>query len=193
MMADETTRQISEYSRILSQLLSDVIEHNYLTEHANGILTKTQFTILKILSISGTYTGSEIADILHISRAAASKNIDKLVRTKYVKRKITMEDRRTMEISLTERGNSFVSDYEKVRLQKQHAALSNFSKEEKINFLELIREFVKNCVKQEKNIDLICLQCNGVIEESCTLESAEDRCRFYYKINKKHITIEEED
>jgi DNA-binding MarR family transcriptional regulator len=193
MGADETTRQISEYSRILSQLLCDVIEHNYLTEHANGVLTKTQFTILKILSISGTYTVSEIADILHISRAAASKNIDKLVRTKKVKRKITREDRRTMEISLTESGRLFVADYERVRLQKQDTALSKFSNKEKEKFLELIREYVKNSVSQEKNVDLICLQCNGVIEEGCSLASKEDICRFYYKINKKHITIEEED
>ena len=125
MGADETTRKISEYSRILSQLLCDVIEQNYLIEHAHGILTKTQFTILKILSISGTYTVSEIADILHISRAAASKNIDKLVRTRFVKRKITREDRRTMEISLTESGRTFVLGYEKVRLRKQHFRLKN--------------------------------------------------------------------
>lgn len=184
MTADETTRQIAEYSRILSQLLADVIEQNYLTENANGVLNKTQFSILKILSISGTYTVSELADILLISRAAASKNIDKLVHSKFVKRKTTRKDRRTVEISLTESGRDFVLDYEKLRLQKQNAALSKFSNHEKEKFLELIREYVGNCVKQEVNIDLICLQCNIKIEKGCSLAEDENRCRFYYRIVK---------
>lgn len=192
-MNSEITRQIAEYSRILSQLLYDVIENNYLSEHASGYLSKTQFTILKILSVSGPYTVSEIADILHISRAAASKNIEKLVRTKLVRRKIIREDRRTMEVSLAESGASFVNDYEKARIKKQQTALSHFSKDEKLKFLELLREYVKNCVQQEKNIDIICLQCNGIIKEDCSLTDEEDRCRSYFRINRKYTTIEEED
>jgi DNA-binding MarR family transcriptional regulator len=184
MGADETTRQISEYSRILSQLLADVIEQNYLTEYDNGVLNKTQFTILKILSISGTYTVSEIADILLISRAAASKNIDKLVNAKYVTRKTTPKDRRSMEISLIAKGSKFVSEYEKFRLEKQSVALSNFTNKEKEDFLNLIRKYVQNCVKQEVNIDLICLQCNIMIEKGCALSKGEERCRFYYRIVK---------
>ena len=151
METNETTRKIAEYTRILSQLLSEVIEHNYLAEYAPGMLSKTQFTILKILSISGPYTVSEIADILHISRAAASKNIEKLVRTKLVKRKSIQEDRRTMEVSLIASGQTIVAKYEKVRMKKQRKALAHFSESDKINFLNLLSEYVKNCVLQEKH------------------------------------------
>lgn len=182
MEINETTRQIAEYSRILSQLLSDVIEHNYLTETVSGLLSKTQFTILKILSVSGPYTVSEIADILHISRAAASKNIDKLVNSDFVIRKIIKEDRRTMEVSLSKKGKSLVDKYEKTRLHKQHIALTHFSDKDKQNFLQLLKEYVKNSVAQEKNIELICLQCNGVIGKDCSLMTDEDNCRLYYKV-----------
>jgi len=192
-LENNTTRQIAEYSRILSQLLCDIIEHNYLTEQGSGLLSKTQFAILKILSISGPYTVSEIADILHISRPAASKNVDKLVRSKMVKRKTTEEDRRTMDVSLTDKGNTFVQKYEKIRIDKQHTALSHFSDAEKLKFLQLMREYVKNCVSQEKDINLICLQCNGVIEEGCSLANGDDRCRSFFRINRKYTTIEEED
>ena len=89
-----------------------------------------------------------------------------------------------MEISLTDCGNKFVSEYEKIRLEKQQAALSNFSPQDKAKFLELIREYVKNCVMQETNIDLICLQCNIMIEKGCSLDNDEERCRLYYKIVK---------
>ncbi len=192
-MANQSTRQIAEYSRILSQLLSEVSEQNFLTEHTKGLLSKTQFTILKILSVSGHYTVSEIADILLISRAAASKNIEKLVQLKFVNRKITLEDRRAMEVTLTEKGRSIIEKYETVRFQKQDHALSPFSDDDKSRFLSLLREYVQNCMAQEKNIDLICLQCNGVIGDKCSLGSDRQRCRFYYKIRNKITTNEEED
>ena len=192
-MTEETTRQIAEYSRILSQLLSDVLEQNFLTEHAKGLLSKTQFTILKILSVSGHFKVSEIAHILNISCAAASKNIDKLVRINLVNRNITLEDRRAMEITLTDQGHSIVANYEKMRLDKQKHALSHFTYEEKTRFLELLRVFVQNCVLQEKNIDLICLQCNGAIGSECSFPADEQRCRYYYKIYNKNTTNEEED
>ena len=70
MGADETTQKIAEYSRILSQLLCDVIEHNYLAEQKKYLLSQTQFTILKILFISGPYTVSEIADAAGLSSSA---------------------------------------------------------------------------------------------------------------------------
>ena len=192
-MAEGTTRQIAEYSRILSQLLSDVLEQNFLKEHAKGSLSKTQFTILKILPVSGHFTVSEIADILNISRAAASKDIDKLVRSKLVNRKITLKDRRAMEVTLTGQGHSIVANYEKVRLDKQNHALAHFTGEEKNRFLELLKVFVQNCVLQEKNIDLICLQCNGAIGSECSFPADEQRCRFYNKIYNKNTTNEEED
>ena len=186
MRAEKTIRLFSDYSRILSQLLCDVIENYYKNEHAYGVLTKRQFTILKILSTSATYTVSEIADILHISRAAASKNIDKLVHARLVNRKITREDRRTMDISLTKDGSFCITACEKFRLQKQSALLANFSKQDKQKFIELIGKYVNNYLRNEENIDLICLQCKGAIEDNCSVVSKENRCRFYYLLNIKY-------
>jgi DNA-binding MarR family transcriptional regulator len=191
-LTDKTTRQIAEYSRILSQLLSDVIEQNYLTEYTKGVLSKTQFTILKILSVSAQHTVSEIADILHMSRAAASKNIEKLVRLKLVNRRIAREDRRTMDVSLTTAGHSTVDKYEKFRMDKQQHALTSFSAADKTKLLELMRLYVQNCIAGENNIEVICLQCNGVIGSECSLSGDKNRCRYYFKIKNK-LTIKEED
>jgi DNA-binding MarR family transcriptional regulator len=192
-VANESTRQIAEYSRILSQLLSEVSEQNFLTDHTKGLLSKTQFTILKILSVSGPYTVSSIANILLISRAAASKNIDKLVRQKLVNRKITLEDRRVMEVTLTDKGLAIIKKYEKVRFEKQNAALAQFKEKDKSRFLSLLRSYVQNCVAQEKNIDFICLQCNGVIGEQCSFAKNNQRCHSFYKIKHINSTNKEED
>jgi len=192
-VADKATRQIAEYSRILAHLLSDVFEQNYLIEQTKGLLSKTQFRVLKILSVSGQYTVSEIATILHISCAAASKNIDKLVRLKLVNRKITRSDRRVMEVSLTRAGQAIVDKYEKLRMRKQHHALAHFSREEKNKLLELLKIYVHHSLSCEKNIDVICLQCNGGIAQECSFSKNKNRCRFYNRINNNQITFEKED
>jgi DNA-binding MarR family transcriptional regulator len=150
-------------------------------ELSHNNLTRTQFTMTKILAVSAPRTISSMAEILRISRAAASKNIDKLVRLRLVSRRVIKSDRRTTEVFLTERGKELVQHYEDVRMQKQQAALTIFDPEEREQFSELLRRYVSNCLSQEKSIDMICLQCNGSISNACLLRDNHEGCRFYYK------------
>lgn len=189
-MADKTTRQIAEYSRILTQLLSDVQELNYLAEQTKGLLSKTQLKVLKILSVSGQYTVSEIADVLHFSRAAASKNIEKLVRLKLVKRRITRRDRRVLEVSLTAAGQEIVDRFDKWRRRRQYKALDHFSRIQKDKLLELLKIYVHYSLACEKNIEIICLQCNDSIAELCLLDGDKELCRLCERLNKHQTTIE---
>ncbi len=176
---------ISEYSRMLSQLLGDVMEQSYLLHKAPHQLTRTQFSILKILNTSGSFLGSELSRILGISRPAVSKNVDKLVKHKLVTRKILKKDRRTTEISLLKSGRNFVQAYEKIRLQKQEKALEVLSDREKELLAELLSKYVRSCMFGEDMLDVICLQCNDVIMEDCRLINQENKCRFVEKIEKQ--------
>ncbi len=173
---------ISEYSRMLSQLLGEVMEQHYLLQKAPHQLTKTQFSILKILNTSGSFLGSELSRILSISRPAVSKNVDKLVKHKLVTRKILKKDRRTTEISLLKAGRTIVQSYEKIRLQKQEKALEVLSDREQQLLAELLSKYVRSCMFGEKMLDLICLQCNDVIMEDCRLINQENNCKFIEKI-----------
>lgn len=180
-MFNHTTHQIAEYSRVLAQVLDDVVEYNFLMELPLSNLTRTQFTMLKILAVSAPRTVSTMAEILRISRAAASKNIDKLVRIRLVARKVIKSDRRITEVVLTDRGRELVGRYENIRMKKQQEALSVFSAREREQFAELLRRYVNNCLSQEKSIDLICLQCDGSISDACLLRDHHEGCRFYFK------------
>jgi len=169
-------------------MLCEVIEHNYLIREVSIPINKTQFSILKILRISGPYLVSEIADILQISRPAASKNINKLVHHRLVKRKIIAQDRRTTQVLLLKPGERIVDKYELLREKKQNAALSRFSKEEQKQLADLLGKYVRECLQQEEEIDLICLQCNGSIRDKCELNDHRNRCRFYYQMERKAET-----
>jgi len=166
-------------------MLCEVIEHNYLLKKVPIPINKTQFSILKILKISGPYLVSEIANILQISRAAASKNVDKLVHYRLVKRKIIAQDRRTTQVLLLKPGEQIVDEYDRLREMKQNAALARFSENEQKQLADLLGKYVRECLQQEEDIDLICLQCNGSIRDKCELSEHRERCRFYYQAERK--------
>ncbi len=191
-MFNHTAQNIAEYSRVLAQIIDDVVEHNFLMELPLSNLTRTQFTILKILAVSAPRTISTMADILRMSRAAASKNIEKLVRQRLVVRKIIKSDRRITEVYLTDRGRELVEHYEVLRTQKQQEALSIFNESEKQQFSELLRRYVSHCLAQEKSIDLICLQCNGSISDACLLRDHHEGCRFFFKSTNANSNHREE-
>lgn len=188
-MQPTPAQMISEYSRMLSQLLCDVMEHDYLLKNRSSQLTKTQFSILKILNTSGSFLGSELSKILNISRPAITKNIDKLVKLKMASRKNLKNDRRTTEISLLKAGRDFVSGYEKVRMEKQKLALQSLSNKEQQLLSELLAKYVRSCMAEEKMLDVICLQCNDVIMDECMLINHENKCRYFHKLEEKSRSL----
>lgn len=184
-MENDTIKIIAEYSRILSQILYEVLEQSYLQKIDPYQLTQKQFSILKLLKTSGPFLGSELAEILDISRPAASKNIDKLVKLKLVSRKNIMKDRRTTQIKLLKTGEDFVTAFEDMREKRQIKSLSTFNKKEQLRLSELLRRYVQQCLLQNDVMDLVCLQCNEAIKEKCILKDHIERCRFYNKIENK--------
>lgn len=182
-MISKAAIHIAEYSQILSQIISELFENSFLKEFDLNYLTKTQFNILRILSSTGRHTVSRIADILQISRAAASKNIEKLVRYNLVSRQEMEGDRRNVEVSLLTSGKKIINSYIQLRIQKQNEALANFSDKDKEKFATLLGKYVRQCLNGEKNIDLICMQCKGNIVDECTIGEFNQECRFHIKNN----------
>ena len=180
-MIKKTTLHIAEYSQILSQIVNELFENTFLKEYGPEHLSKTQFSTLRILSVAGTHAVSEIAAILHISRAAASKNVEKLVRQKLVSRTYIEEDRRIVQVSLTHAGSKIVNAYEQMSLNKQEEALTKFSENDRKVFSDLLGKYVRNCLFNETNVEAICMQCKGNIGDDCTISEFNQSCRYYLK------------
>lgn len=180
-MINQTTLHIAKYSQILSQIVNELFENTFLKDQCPDHLTKTQFSTLKILAAAGTHAVSEIADILHISRPAASKNVEKLVRQKLVNRIFEEEDRRTAQVSLTLAGQTLVNAYDQMSLKKQDEALSRFSENERKQFSDLLGKYVRNCLNNESNVEAICMHCKGKLGEQCTISEFNETCRHYLK------------
>jgi len=70
--------------------------------------------IMSVLKEEGTLHPAEIGKRLQIAKAQMTHLIDKLVELELVERNIGAEDRRTINITLTDRGRSFMDKQENI-------------------------------------------------------------------------------
>jgi DNA-binding MarR family transcriptional regulator len=68
------------------------------------------FEIMKVLKEEGTRHPAEIGERLLIAKAQMTHLIDKLVDLGFVKREMDASDRRTLNITLTEKGNNVMDE-----------------------------------------------------------------------------------
>ena len=106
-------------------------------ELSRGKITIPQYHIMYFLSDRRRATMSELAEHLLVSRAAVTGLVDKLVKTGFVKRKFSCEDRRIIMISLTEKGKIVISKIKKQFNSLLVSAFNKLSSEEKKQFMEM--------------------------------------------------------
>jgi len=180
-------KELAETTRLLSLVISDVCETNCLRKVAGNKLNRSQMTILKILNISGTKTISEIALALQISRPAASKSIDRMVKTGFITRIQDSTDRRSQNITITPGGQKIISEYDSLIYERQSITISAFAPEEQDNLLRLLRKYLQHCIENQENVELICLQCDGKLHEHCGLDDPEGICHFQIQVTEKSL------
>ena len=167
---------LRENIRIMAQVITEVCQRSTRKQVCADPLSRNQFYILKILATSGAFLISELAAILDISPAAASKNIERLEQLGLVGRQLRPDDRRSHEIRILEPGRQIVAKFDQVTAQKQAPLLAQFTEEEKILLLDLLRRIVRFTVAADQKTDLICLQCGGHCGDDCVVNSSRGPC-----------------
>lgn len=163
--------------RITAQVLTEVCQRNTRLQVCPVPLSRNQYYILNILAKSGEFPISELARILEISTAAASKNIDRLEQLGLVKRRPSESDRRASEVELLPQGRQIVEEFDRVTAAKQQPVLDDFDDDEKRQLLDLLRRVVRNTLHDRHMSELICLQCAGNCGDNCAVEACQGHCR----------------
>ncbi len=181
-MSLSATQIISENVRLLSQIVREICENKYLAAVSEIPLTKNQFSVLRILYNSGPMSISELADLLNVSRAAASKNVEYLVKEGMLNRKMIKRDRRYVMITLKAKGEETIKRYDEIRLFKQSNILAGFTADEQYQFARLLEKYIQSCLDySDSTTDIICLQCNGQLGEDCGISKQRGACYFHIK------------
>jgi len=169
-------RVLGENLTILAQLVCDVGQRHALAQASDDSLSRNQFAILKVLCTEPTIKVGELARLLNISCAAASKNVDRLHHLDLVERLAKPEDRRGLDVVLLPRGRAVVEEYGRIAEVTQAAQFAHFAPEEKEQLLVCLRRIIRATLAQESSPDMICLLCEGHGAATCAVRESKGIC-----------------
>lgn len=95
---------LAAYPAIQRLVLSCIDKHRFP-------YTRTQFTILSVLTRQSTLYMSQIADQINASHEQATRSVAPLADDGLVERYVDPHNRKMVHIKLTERGAAFMSDF----------------------------------------------------------------------------------
>ncbi len=181
-MAEAPTAELIEAivgsTRVFSRAVSSVVEDGVLHDSGDQRLTPTQVTVLKLINHSGSRTLSELATLLDVSNAAASKSVDRLVRRRLLGRREAKTDRRLTELTLTRFGRDVLTRYERLKADKLARTFEPFSSDELRGAVRVLQKLSAALLNSSDRAEEICLQCY-MHGDTCSVRQTKmpERCR----------------
>ena len=162
-MTEPVTVQLIEAvvgsTRVFSKAVSSVVEDEVLLESGDERLTSSQATILKLIHHAGSRSLSELAALLDVSAAAASKSVDRLVRRSLLGRQEAKSDRRLTELTLTPLGREVLKRYESMKTEMLARTFRQFAPEELRTAARVLERLSAALLSSSTKAEEICLQC----------------------------------
>lgn len=119
---------LSEFADKMQEIMP-VIFRGFASRHSSELfkvkVTLPQFLVLNFLNVSGETKMKDLAQGMHVSTAAMTGIVDRLVRDSFVQRTDDPEDRRIIKIKLTPKGLELVK---KVNQQRRQMIIKIFGK-----------------------------------------------------------------
>jgi DNA-binding MarR family transcriptional regulator len=98
------------------------------------------FEIMRVLKEEGTLHVAKIGDKLRIAKAQMTHLIDKLVELDFVKREMDSNDRRTINITITEKGSKVLEEQDNLVINAVREDMSSLTDKE----LEALSHSLRN-------------------------------------------------
>src|SRR5262245_27855231 len=124
--------------------LEQVIHRFVFMEHHKGldVCRKAEMTMIEILGKRGPMTMTELSDAAQLCVSTATGLIDGLVSKSLVKRSRSEEDRRIVQVELTEEGEKIYQCVLDARLRMVRGMLGALDQEEQDTFVKLFKKIV---------------------------------------------------
>ena len=134
-MPTATRRQLS-YA--IAELMPNIIRGVQLDFFLRGGVTQTQLLVLLSVHAARQATMSELADGLHVTMPTVTGIVKRLVRDGHLQRVSSPSDRRQVVVRLTEKGQSFIRDFQAVIRRRWNDVLRSLSAEERGAFYRVV-------------------------------------------------------
>jgi DNA-binding MarR family transcriptional regulator len=135
---------LAKQEKEMMDYLEDVIHRFVFVQHHPGldICRKAEMTMIEILGKRGPMIMTELSDSARLCVSTATGLIDGLVSKSLVKRSRSEEDRRIVQVELTEEGKKNYEQALDVRLGMVRGMLGALDREEQETFVTLFRKIV---------------------------------------------------
>lgn len=141
------SQQLIEQLMLTNKSLTESLEK----EFAKTGLKKASFEVLSALLNSGTpfsLTPNQLLDRTHITSGSMTTRIDKLVKKEWVERIVNSKDKRSIKVSLTESGQSVITQALLEHERNLAKLLSVLTDKEQVRLNGILSKFLSKTAKK---------------------------------------------
>jgi DNA-binding MarR family transcriptional regulator len=113
-----------------------------IRELLGGGMTSSEFTVIRLIEEQGALKASEISKLMEVSASHITSVTDSLVEKGFITRQRSSEDRRVVELALTDDGKSMLVHFKKKKSLYFQQLFQSFSEEEIHYFTKLIEKML---------------------------------------------------
>jgi DNA-binding MarR family transcriptional regulator len=172
---------------VFSTMVNVLTEEDLLRDASHGLLTPSQMKLLRLVDLNDGLTVGDAAAFLRVSKAAASKAVDKLVKKLFLQRSSGQTDRREIRLSLTDESRKILARYENAREQKLREIFSMSVPAELSTISALLDCFSARIAIENSSAQpgRLCLQCGTYFRKNCLLRTQLGRQCFHQRREKQ--------
>jgi DNA-binding MarR family transcriptional regulator len=144
---DQQSGQLVGYLEVLTQRMA--VEKRPVCE-PNLDCSREEFRALTVLGSSGPVTMTHLAEALRVPLSTATRTVDRLVEKDLVFRNRSEQDRRTVQVEMSESGKKIQDGFRSQLQSMARSWLASLSRGEREIFLELMDK-IAHLAKPEPN------------------------------------------
>lgn len=178
---DAPSDRLSDFlhnAHLFASVVREVVEERYLQQVAGQDITVSQLNLLRLIAVDGGHQVNEIARMMGVSPAAASKSVDKLVRMGLVRREAQPGNRRAMLLTLRQKGDELVREYDRLKEEKLLQAFGELAPGELNGITKALERVTSAVLRTEPAFSGICMKCRANYAEYCPLRTLSDGCIY---------------
>ena len=173
---EDSLHRFLRCGHILGALLRELLDQSYLGGRCPVPLTRTQFCVLKLITVNAELPVGKVARYLGVSPAAISRCVDKLAALDLVHRAPSSQDRRAILLSPSAAGRRLVDGYETLKESWVAPVLAGVSDAEFDRLCELLELMCVDLLQRTSHSPGQCMRCAGYYSPDCLLGIAQGEC-----------------
>jgi DNA-binding MarR family transcriptional regulator len=166
-------------AQIFTTAVNDLMAEQ-LRDVTGDEVTYSQLKLLKMVSLTEGYSVSNVAQFLGVSTAAASRAVDRLVRRDLINRVVAEEDRRSVHLSLTEKGVELLRKYDAAARPALERIFAGLAPEQMRQVGDLLDRLSVSIVERANGHDEVCFRCGIHFRDRCILRQRRSRSCFFH-------------